>query len=238
MVCQSGEAQPLEVHGQEGNLGGDVNIPKVFIEFDAIDNAYLLMVEKIDVLGAQVTVAIPDASLLFTLRKPIGVVLGECGYRLLDLGVGLLGERLPNTVCGLPKVLLPIGEHLGQGAKAFGSRGEGVGLVKGRQKLCKCLYHLRCHGVTLKVGLQGAIGRQAVHFNRVFHHRAVTVKGIMLRVAVDGNHPEVDVGAQTAIQEKLLQAVESASFQGRIIQESQVDRLFDLVRPVVGQEHH
>ena len=151
MVGQSGAAQLLEVHSQESNLGGYVNIPKAFIEFDAIDNAYLLMVEKIDVFRPQVTVAIPDASLLFTLRKPIGVVLGERAYRLLDLGVGLLGERLPNTVCGLPKVLLPIGEHLGQGAKAFGSRGEGVGLVEGRQKLCKCLYHLRCHGVTLKV---------------------------------------------------------------------------------------
>ena len=50
--------QAVQVHHQEGHVQGRVAISEAFVEFDAVDDLHAVM--KIDVVGAQVPVAVPD----------------------------------------------------------------------------------------------------------------------------------------------------------------------------------
>ena len=57
------EAMEIEIHGQKGDVRGHVVVSHSFIEFDAVQNLDALGSE-INVLGAQVAVALPNASFL------------------------------------------------------------------------------------------------------------------------------------------------------------------------------
>ena len=82
-----------------------------------------------------------------------------------------------------------------------------------------------------------------MHFHAVFQNtrplRGLNHKTLIFPTRrADSKHPQVDIGRQAAIQLQLSFAVPAAFFQLGLINEPQIDRLFELVHPLTTDQDH
>ena len=186
-----GGAEPFEVHGQEGDIGENVDVAEAVVELDAVEDAGAV-VEAEDVLGLEVAVPVPDRS----------------------EGDPLVEQRLPARQVAADEVLDPVGEsgvedragegvHLGEAGVPHG--GDGVAPAGGGDLLRRLgrgvedgdapgnLGHGLVDGVpVLHEPGQPPFGRHAAHDYQVVAGHAV--------LADDVGHAEVDVGGQAPVE--------------------------------------
>lgn len=99
------EALVVEVHGQEGQVGNDVDPAQVVVEFDAVDDLNAAVAAKIDVVAAQVAVTSAHMTVFDTVQEKrlvgLQVLLG-CAVDPVQPGtIPQAGGRC----CGLPDIL-------------------------------------------------------------------------------------------------------------------------------------
>ena len=85
-------------------------------------------------------------------------------------------------------------------------------------------------GAGLHQRREAAVRRHAAHHDHVIDSPAVAVH--------DVGHAEVDVGGEAPVQLDLASARLLSGFPGAEVEESQVDRLADLVRLVADERDH
>ena len=194
-------------------------------------------------LGAQIAVAVDQPPLLDATVEG-GARVGEAATQTIGEGRVEVGrEEVRHRARGTAQVgredaLEDVGAPLERDRRIPGRR-----RMHGRERA----------GDRLDVGADGRPGADAVverrslgeasHDDRVVEDLAVRGRSAdadaPLRVAHDGQHAEVDLGREAAVEPDLLLAVEAPEFERAVVDEApERDRLLDLVDPLAGQEHH
>ena len=110
--------QPLEVHGQEGDVGADVHVAQLIRELDAIENSNPV-IEAEDVIGLKIPVSVTYPTTSDTSsEQPLSTVHPAKGPPP-DLDLGGAVEDCAHEVIGLDEVRLPASpqRHGGRGVR-------------------------------------------------------------------------------------------------------------------------
>ena len=232
---QIGAAVVVQVHSQEGHVGGHVRVAKAAVELDAVEDAHA--VREADGVQADVAVAVADPPLpdaLLEQRPPPDREVAHVGPQIAVLlgGNGVVQVGLP-----LAKVLLPVAVDDRQRAVAVDARprlrvGVEIGQAAGHR-----VHHRRQDPAVGQQAVHHAQGGQAAHLHRVLQDLAPPLHPHSTPFAGDAHDAQIRIGAEAAVQEHLLLAVVAAAGKRREVQEAEVHRLLHLVHEVAGQEH-
>jgi len=74
------------------------------------------------------------------------------------------------------------------------------------------------------------------HTHCIFQYRSVTAGPRILGRPGNSDNIQIDLRSEAAVKAQLLVAIKMPFFQGGIIKETEVDRLFELVHELTGQE--
>ncbi|MCY1425001.1 hypothetical protein D9M71_407790 [compost metagenome] len=229
------QAAVFEVHGEEGEVGGDVGEAERFVEFDAVEQHHALVDDR-GIAQVDVAVAFADETVRLArleYRKQAlegGFRPGFQGVQLLQ--VGLLGEQRTDLLEVLPhrrhagfrgaqrvflgdlrRALVEIGDLLGQGVDMRRAQ-----LAAG-----------------LDVAEQAGLGELAA-LQQVFDGRAVAAQHGGFFTAGDRQDFQVQAFGEALVEAQLFLAEMLARFQAGEVEEAEVHRLLDLVGIAAGEQ--
>ena len=225
----------VEVHREEGDLGGDVAETEPLVEFDAVEDGDPVL--DADVLQMEVAVAVPDP--MFGDAPPEKGFLPFQKIPVVgaDEFVAAAGDRDPDVGCRLSEVLLVVQAdrlHAAEGVDPPSRLGPAVeigefggdGIDDG--------------GITLPLGQEPTehpLHGEFLHPDGVLDNPPVPVEcepaSGLFGYGLDA---EVGLRGQPPVQAELLFTVEFPFFQGREVEKAEIDGLLHLVHFVSGDE--
>jgi hypothetical protein len=219
----------LEIHGEERDVRELVPEPQIFVELEAVDQAWPVP-EAEDRVRPQVPVSVDDVAFcdpaLEQLAPPLEIARDEGALSLpdsiaedaLDKWIRFVQVRLPSCCQSLTRRLpVDVGTATGLGMKG----GENV---SGANQLAANVCSSGDEGGQLPVA------RQSTHHDRGVNEPAVSIANLI--------DPEVDVGGQPPVERHLLTACLEPQLGGREIREWKLHRLLALAHNVTVEAEH
>ena len=233
--CLTLQTTIFQVHRQKSCVGSDVDQAKWLVEFDAVEQHYLVFDDR-SVAQMQIAVAFADEALLAALLEQ-GLQAGDAGFGPVQQGVELLqvclfGEQRTNLFEVLPHrrddplgaVQRMIRSHLRDAQVELGDLlGEGVDVIV--RQLTPGLY--LCHQLRLW---------KLAHLQQVFDRLAIPADLRLLDAAGDRQDLEIQFWRHALVQAQLFLAVMFASREVGEIEEAEINRFLHLVGVRSGKD--
>ena len=226
----------LEIHRGEGDLAHDVDEPEVVVELDAIED-HELAVDFRNV--AEVKVAVAFA------HEAVFPAPAERGRTRREFGLRPRAECLERSPVGgildqwqrLREVLPRVGEDVLRGAvRPVGRRDRDPPVERGDHRRERVDALRREPAAREQAGSKRVLGELA-HLDRVFLHWPAAADDRRVGRTGDRDHVEVEGGGEPPVQPQFLFAAALARRERAEIEESERDRLLDLVGVAPGQQH-
>ena len=109
--------------------------------------------------------------------------------------------------------------------------------MEGRYLFRDSFYDFRRYCLFLNHPFKDNLVRNPFHLDRVLDYPACSFDAIAVPNPRNRRHPEVNIRGEAPVQTHLFLAKIQPLFNGREIQESEVNRLFYLVRVFIGEEY-
>ena len=229
-----GLPQALALEREEGELVGGVRDAQVAREGERVDHDR--RIEEAHVLGAQVAVALDDAALAHAPVEERGVPLeeGEARVRERVHARGREAER------GKRERVAVLAQARAQ-ARAVRLRvaQRGLGAREEAREVARHRLHLRARERPRREQvIQHALVREPPHVHQPVHHLArAAEREPALRVDRERCDAQVHVGCEAPVEAHLLLAVVAAQRRRAEVEAVVADRLLELPRVRVGEEH-
>ncbi len=235
---QVGAAMVLEVHRQEGDVGGHVAMAEGRVELDTVDDDEVVG-HRVDVLGVQIAVAVADAAVRLAAAEP-RVERAQTGV------TPALDDRVVGGADGIAVQRADLGEvlvhqsrdHVRIAAVRDGGAGGGA-RVERHQTVGDAVDERRVDRPLGEQTRQHPVRGQAAHVHGVLD-RPGGVGRSEREAAVardDGQDAAIDVAGESAVEPHLLVAEVTPPLERGEIEEGEADRFLQLVDVIAGEEH-
>ena len=220
-----------EVHDQETDIGEDIGIAQVGIEFDAVERGYPGR-QAHEIAEMQVAVAVAHEAVVEPLPQRRRVLF-ELVFRpvsqeaklVLAQDIAEVIEVFPEIVHGLPEEALPVG-----GVRAFG------GGMACRDAFTQLLHVRDREQPVGELPVETQVLVETQHLHRVFECFAVAADDGFVRRLGNRNDLQVQFRPPRSVQAQLLLAEVQALFQRAEIKEVEHDRFLDFVGIVARED--